>query len=181
MPEVPGQLGGLTQQTVALVEVQLILTEVLYGMVIGPSELFALISAVGGGVGEFTVIEALQVLVPAVLLTVRVHVWDCMGLTIALPFAEDILPLPMSPVQLYGMNASASFDELQVTSVCWPCVMVEGLKEREQVGGLLAEAGKKTNKTNMINKIDNSLKGKCFIFLILTFNILKKNQVIHKN
>ena len=49
VPEVPLYPGGVTLQYVALADVHFTVTEVLYGIVIGPLEPFTLRSTVGGG------------------------------------------------------------------------------------------------------------------------------------
>lgn len=53
--EVPVQPVGETEQLAAFCEVQLSVAAVLYAMVIGPSELLALMSAAVGAAPTFTV------------------------------------------------------------------------------------------------------------------------------
>lgn len=58
-PDVPLQPPGETEHVVAFAEVHVMFAAVLYVMVIGPSEAFALMSAVGGAGATFTVTDAL--------------------------------------------------------------------------------------------------------------------------
>ena len=125
-----------TSHHVALVEVQLIVAEVLYGTVIGPLEPLALISAVGGGEIEITLIASMHVLVrPALSCAVNVQVCGSFGIVkVPLPLAGDKVPEPIEPSQEYGKKPSASFLESQLYTINFPGKLLLDEKFSEQVG-----------------------------------------------